>query len=219
MTNKEIKELIQTIRNQKIMLDFDLARLTGYETKRFNTQVKNNIQKFNSNSLFKLSEEEWKTILRTKNWAANLAKRRTLPTAFTLEGVNTLFSILHKDKTSDLLKQINEVFRDTNLGGLIVTETQSVYIDMIYTIRGEKVMLDFELAELYEYELRNFNKQIKNNIEKFDLDFMFKLKKEEWDTILRWKIYTAKWDLRSKKLTANLTKRHSPTCEFGNLLI
>ena len=45
--------------------------------------------------------------------------------------------------------------------------------DKIYFIRNQKVMLDFELAEIYEYETKNFNRQVKNNIEKFDEDFMF----------------------------------------------
>ena len=48
----------------------------------------------------------------------------------------------------------------------------------IYIIRGQKVMLDFELAEIYGYTTTRFNEQVKNNIEKFDEDFMFQLTKE-----------------------------------------
>ena len=51
--------------------------------------------------------------------------------------------------------------------------------DKIYVIRGQQVMLDFELAEIYGYTTSSFNQQIKNNIEKFDSDFMFELTKEE----------------------------------------
>ena len=46
---------------------------------------------------------------------------------------------------------------------------------MIYEIRGERVMLDFDLARIYGYETRAFNQQIKNNIEKYPSDFMFRL--------------------------------------------
>ena len=49
----------------------------------------------------------------------------------------------------------------------------------IYTIRGFQVMLDFDLAEIYGYETKNFNRQVKNNIEKFDNDFMFQLNSNE----------------------------------------
>lgn len=46
--------------------------------------------------------------------------------------------------------------------------------DKIYTIRGQKVMLDYDLAELYGYTTSAFNQQVKNNIEKFEgRDFMF----------------------------------------------
>ena len=66
----------------------------------------------------------------------------------------------------------------------------------IYIIRGQKVMLDFELAEIYGYETKRFNEQVKNNIEKFDDDFRFQLTKEEWE-ILRSKISTSKLEAGS----------------------
>ena len=50
----------------------------------------------------------------------------------------------------------------------------------IYTIRGVKVMLDADLAEIYGYETRKFNEQVKYNIEKFDNDFRFQLSKDEY---------------------------------------
>ena len=46
---------------------------------------------------------------------------------------------------------------------------------MIYEIRGERVMLDFDLARIYGYETRRFNEQVKRNKSKFPNDFMFKL--------------------------------------------
>ena len=60
----------------------------------------------------------------------------------------------------------------------------------IYTIRGMKVMLDFDLAEIYGYETKNFNRQVRNNIEKFDEDFMFQLSDDEVDYFSRCKIFT-----------------------------
>ena len=66
-------------------------------------------------------------------------------------------------------------------------------VKKIYIIRGQKVMLDFELAEIYGYETKNFNRQVKNNIEKFEgEDFMFRLTEEEMDD-LRCKIFTSSW--------------------------
>ena len=55
----------------------------------------------------------------------------------------------------------------------------------IYTIRGVKVMLDADLAEIYEYSTKRFNEQVKNNIAKFDEDFRFQLTKAEVENLSR----------------------------------
>lgn len=53
----------------------------------------------------------------------------------------------------------------------------------IYEIRGQKVMLDFDLAELYKVETRVLNQSVKRNIDRFPSDFMFQLSKDEWESI------------------------------------
>lgn len=52
--------------------------------------------------------------------------------------------------------------------------------DKIYEIRGQRVMLDFDLAALYEVETRVINQAVKRNAERFPEDFMFRLTEEEW---------------------------------------
>ena len=61
----------------------------------------------------------------------------------------------------------------------IVVIDETTMKSKIYYIRNQKVMLDFELAEIYGYETRAFNQQVKRNSEKFDDDFMFQLTDEE----------------------------------------
>jgi len=61
----------------------------------------------------------------------------------------------------------------------------------IYEIRNQKVMLDSDLAELYEVETKNLNLTVKRNLKRFPPDFMFQLTKSEWD-ILRLQIETSK---------------------------
>ena len=75
----------------------------------------------------------------------------------------------------------------------IVVIDENTIKSKIYYIRNQKVMLDFELAEIYGYETKTFNQQVKNNIEKFDADFRFQLTKDEWE-FLRSKILTSKSD-------------------------
>jgi len=54
----------------------------------------------------------------------------------------------------------------------------------IYEIRGQKVMLDSDLAVLYQVETFNLNKAVKRNIERFPRDFMFQLTKAEWENLI-----------------------------------
>lgn len=54
----------------------------------------------------------------------------------------------------------------------------------IYEIRGQKVMLDWDLAELYQVETRVLNQSVKRNIKRFPSDFMFQLTKEEFDNLM-----------------------------------
>ncbi len=53
----------------------------------------------------------------------------------------------------------------------------------IYEIRGQKVMLDFDLAEMYGTETKYLKRSVKSNIRRFPDDFMFELTKEEWDSL------------------------------------
>jgi hypothetical protein len=62
---------------------------------------------------------------------------------------------------------------------------------IIYNIRGMRVMLDSDLAKLYGVETKIFNRQIKRNLMRFPIDFMFQLTKEEYDS-LRCQIGTSK---------------------------
>jgi hypothetical protein len=54
----------------------------------------------------------------------------------------------------------------------------------IYEVRGQKVMLDFDLAELYETETRTLKQSVKRNINRFPTDFMFELTKTEWQEVI-----------------------------------
>ncbi len=53
----------------------------------------------------------------------------------------------------------------------------------IYEIRGERVMLDFDLATLYEVETRVLNQAVKRNLKRFPKDFMFQLTRKEWSEV------------------------------------
>lgn len=56
--------------------------------------------------------------------------------------------------------------------------------DRIYEVRGEKIMFDFDLAELYGVETRVFNQAVKRNAASFPKDFMFRITKKEWKDMM-----------------------------------
>ena len=67
----------------------------------------------------------------------------------------------------------------------------------VYVIRGQQVMLDYDLAEIYGYEVKRLNEQVKRNITRFPEDFMFQLTTEE-DEILKSQIATSSWGGKRK---------------------
>ena len=87
--------------------------------------------------------------------------------------------------------------KDDNEKQEIILINEETIQSKIYVVRGQKVMLDFELAEIYGYTTTKFNQQVKNNIEKFDEDFMFQLTKEEFDNLISKKL-TSSWGGRRK---------------------
>ena len=92
LNNETIESMIYIIRGQKVMLDFELAQIYGYETKRFNEQVKNNINKFPDRYRFQLCKNELMLLARSQNvtaqiWAKNKGGRTSLPYAFTEQGI------------------------------------------------------------------------------------------------------------------------------------
>ena len=86
---------------------------------------------------------------------------------------------------------------------MVIELTEENIESMVYEIRGQKVMLDFDLARIYGYTTKAFNQQVQRNIEKFPEDFMFRLNNDELGKILKSKILTANNNLMLKKSTSN----------------
>ena len=79
------------------MLDFDLAKIYGYETKNFNRQISNNMERFDKEFRFQISKEEFNIILRCKNFTSSWGGIRYLPYAFTEQGIYMLMTVLKGD--------------------------------------------------------------------------------------------------------------------------
>ena len=94
VTEEYLKERLYLVRGKRVLLDSDLAEIYGYDTKNFNRQVKNNIQKFDADFMFELTDRELED-LRCKNCTANLSsKSRYNPKVFTEQGLYMLMTVL-----------------------------------------------------------------------------------------------------------------------------
>lgn len=87
----------------------------------------------------------------------------------------------------------------------------------IYTIRGQKVMLDSDLAELYQVDTSYLNRQVKRNLERFDEDdFMFQLTKDEFEN-LKCQIGISSWG--GKRKLPYLFTEHGVYRSRGKLML
>src|SRR5690606_12706833 len=85
-----------------------------------------------------------------------------------------------------------------------LTLSQKEIENRIYTIRGVQVMLDSDLAEMYQVQTRALNQAVKRNIERFPDDFMFQLTQEEWENLKSHYVTSSEYGGR-RKMTWVLT--------------
>ena len=132
---KPIESFIVELRSQKVILDSDIAKIYGVETRDINKAVKNNLDKFPQGYIFEISKKELENLrwnistakisnlrcnistakisnLRTKNSSAklSLSKTRVLPKAFTEKGLYMLATILKSKQATKATLQIIETF-------------------------------------------------------------------------------------------------------------
>ena len=105
-----IKSKIYYIRNQKVMLDFELAEIYGYTTTRFNEQVKNNLEKFDDDFMFQLTKLEFENLISKKS-TSRWGGRRKMPYAFTEQGIYMLMTVLKGELATKQSKALIRMFK------------------------------------------------------------------------------------------------------------
>ena len=114
------------IRNQKVMLDKDLAQLYEVETKQLKRQVKRNIERFPDDFMMELTEIEFEN-LRSQFGTSSWGGSRYLPLAFTEHGVLMLSSVLNSSKAIQINIQIMRIF---NRIRKMVTDNTELHLAM-----------------------------------------------------------------------------------------
>lgn len=166
---ENIENLIHVIRGKQIMLDVDLARLYGVETKRLNEQVKRNIERFPEDFMFQLSKEEAESsrsqfatidetstilksqiatsseseILKSQIATSSWGGVRKLPYAFTENGVAMLSGVLRSQQAISINIQIMRAF--TAMRHFITANAQA--FQRLEIIERNQLALNVHLAE------------------------------------------------------------------------
>lgn len=108
--NELIASRILLIRDQKVMVDADIAELYGVTTKRLNEQVKRNIDRFPNNFMFELTKEEKSEVVANCDHLEKLKFSPVLPKAFTEHGIMMVANVLTSERAIKVSIQIIEVF-------------------------------------------------------------------------------------------------------------
>lgn len=104
-----LERKIVFIRGHKVMLDRDLSVLYGVETRDLNKAVSRNLERFPDDFMFRLNKKEFENLMfqfGTSSWGGN----RSLPFAFTEQGVAMLSGILNSDRAINVNIQIMRIF-------------------------------------------------------------------------------------------------------------
>ena len=147
----DLRSKIYTIRGVQVMLDFDLAEIYGYSVKTFNQQVKNNIEKFDSDFRFQLNADEVLELSRSKILTSIQVKgvkggRAYLPYAFTEQGIYMLMTVLRGDLAIRQSKILVRLFK--GMKDFIIEREHLVGYDEVAKLALQTSQNTKEIAEI-----------------------------------------------------------------------
>lgn len=141
-----IENLIHVIRGQQVMLDSNLARLYGVETKRLKEQVKRNANRFPTDFMFELTKKEVEFLrsqIATSNQDTHRGGNRYMPFAFTENGVAMLSSVLKSDTAIEVNIRIMRAF--TSMRSFMMNNAH--VFQRIETIEHNYLLINHRLSE------------------------------------------------------------------------
>lgn len=157
--NKEIQNMIYTIRGKQVMVDSDLAELYQVTTGRLNEQVKRNLNRFPSRFMFQLTDDEYKSLI--SHFAISKkgrGGRRTSPHVFTEQGIAMLSTVLKSDIAVDVSIKIMDAFVEMR-NFLLSNREMFARLDRVEL---KQLETDKKLEEVFNYIATNT--EVKQNI-------------------------------------------------------
>ena len=146
-----IESMIHVIRGQQVMLDSDLARLYGVETRRLNEQVKRNIERFPDDFMIQLTKDEISNLmshfaissLKSQNVISSWGGNRKAPYAFTENGVAMLSSVLRSKTAIEVNIRIMRAF--TAMRSFLMSNAH--VFQRLETVEHHQLLLQKHLSE------------------------------------------------------------------------
>lgn len=157
----QIQNMIYVIRGQNVMLDSDLAKLYGVETKRLNEQVRRNLDRFPEDFMFQITKEEFEN-LKSQFATSSLdwGGKRKQPLVFTENGVAMLSSVLKSKQAVQVNISIMRIF--TKLRSFLMLEKEnSKKIDSIEKGTNQLFKIVFERLDNLEEKLPSLDEDRK----------------------------------------------------------
>ena len=143
--DRPVEKMIYTVRGVQVILDQDLAKIYGVDTKRLNEQVKRNISRFPEDFIFKLTAEEFQ-FLKSQNATSSWGGRKYLPNAFTELGVSMLSSVLTSEVAIQSNVQIMRAF--AAMRRFLVSNAQ--VFQRLENLEYRQIATDQKVEKLYE---------------------------------------------------------------------
>lgn len=157
--NREIQNMIYTIRGKQVMIDSDLAELYQVTTGRLNEQVKRNLNRFPSRFMFQLTDDEYESLI-SQNAISKKGRggRRTSPYVFTEQGITMLSTVLKSDIAVDVSIKIMDAFVEMR-NFLLSNREMFARLDRV---EFKQLETDKKLEEVFNYI--GANTEVKQNI-------------------------------------------------------
>lgn len=165
ISNEIIQDKIYLIRNQKVMIDSDLAILYNVENKQLKRQVRRNIDRFPEDFMFELTAIEVE-ILRSQFGTSSWGGTRYVPMAFTEQGIAMLSSVLNSPSAIKVNIQIIRVFTKIRE---VLTETLNVKLE-IEEIKKKLINHDKNIELVFTYLDEMMEKQ-ENKVERTKIGY------------------------------------------------
>ena len=167
-----IRNCVYTIRGLQVMLDGDLAIIYGYEVKNLNRQVKRNIERFPEDFMFQLTQEEYDNLRCQNGTAIKNSMSRTMPYAFTEQGIYMLATVLKGDLATQQSIFIMRAFKE--MRHYIRQNQQFVTQSEMSLVTARVSELSVQISEVLDHQKKTDKsiEEIQKNIDTLNENFV-----------------------------------------------